>query len=103
VGVLWLGGVDLDAAEVLGADVAVLGGADQSGRRSMVAVERAAIETLCDEHAVCQRVLDRDDRSVAVEATKQDVGDHRVGRKCWCDDAAIEDLERDPLPAQVGG
>jgi hypothetical protein len=30
----------------------------------MVAVERAAIETLCDEHAVCQRVLDRDDRSV---------------------------------------
>ncbi len=69
MGVSCLGGVDLDAAEVLGADVAVLGGTDHSGRRAMVAVERAVVETLCDEHAICQRVLDRHDRPVAVEAT----------------------------------
>lgn len=98
-----LGRVDLDAAEVLGADVAVLAGADQSGRRSMVAVERVAIEMLGDEHTISQRVLDRDDRPVAVEATEHHVRDGRVGCERWCDDAAIEDLERDSLPSQVGG
>ena len=52
-----LGGVELDAAEVLGADKAVLVGADQSCRRTMVTVERTAVETVCDEYAVRQGVL----------------------------------------------
>ena len=43
--------VELDAAEVLGADKAVLVGADQSCRRTMVTVERTAVETVCDEYA----------------------------------------------------
>ncbi len=51
------GGVELDAAEVLGADKAVLVGADQSCRRTMVTVERTAVETVCDEYAVRQGVL----------------------------------------------
>ena len=52
-----LGGVELDAAEVLGADEAVLVGADQSCRRTMVTAERTAVETVCDEYAVRQGVL----------------------------------------------
>ena len=51
------GAVELDAAEVLGADKAVLVGADQSCRRTMVTVERTAVETVCDEYAVRQGVL----------------------------------------------
>ena len=98
-----LGGVHLDAAEVLGADVAVLGGADQSGRRAVVAVERAAVEVVGDEHAVGTRVPECDDGPVAVEATKHDVGDHGVGPEGWCDDATVEGLERDPFPVQIGG
>jgi len=47
-----LGGVELDAAEVFGTDKAVLVGADQSSRRAMVAVERAALEALRDEHVL---------------------------------------------------
>jgi len=49
--------VELDAAEVLGADKAVLVGADQSCRRTMVTVERTAVETVCDEYAVRQGAL----------------------------------------------
>ena len=71
------GGVELDAAEVFGADEAVLVGTDQSGRRAMVIVERTPIETLCDEHVLRQGVLDRHDRPVAVETAKDDMGDRR--------------------------
>src|SRR2546427_8065214 len=39
-----------------GADKAVLVGADQSCRRTMVTVERTAVETVCDEYAVRQGV-----------------------------------------------
>ena len=70
-----LGGMDPDAAQVLGADEPVLTRADESDRRAMVTVEGAAIETVGDEHVVCQRVFDGDDRLVAVEAAEGDVGD----------------------------
>ena len=97
-----LGGVELDPAEVLGTDEAVLVGADQSGRRAMVTVERTAIETLCDEHVLRQGVLDRHDRPVAVETAKDDMSDRR-----WLnprlDGHAIEGLECDSLPVQVDG
>ena len=66
-----LGGVELDAAEVLGADEAVLVGAHESDRRAVVTVERTTIETLGDEHVVCQGVLDRHDRPVAVETAER--------------------------------
>jgi hypothetical protein len=49
--------VELDAAEVLGADEALLARADQSCWRTMVTVERTAVETVCDEYAVRQGVL----------------------------------------------
>jgi len=102
-GVPRLGGADLDAAEVLGADVAVLGGTEQANRRPVVAVEGATAEAIGEEHAIGQRILDGDDRPVPVEATEHDVGDHRALRKDRCDDAVVEDLELDPLPPQVGG
>ena len=73
-----LGGAELDAAEVLGADVAVLAGADQPGRGAVVAVERAAVETVGDQHVLGQGVLDRHDRPVAVETAEDDVRDRRV-------------------------
>src|SRR5438093_2495170 len=95
-----LGGVELDPAEVLGTDKV---GADQPGRRAMVTVERTAIETVCDEHVLRQGVLDRHDRPVAVETAKDDVSDRRVRWNRRLDDHAIEGLEGDPLPVQVGG
>jgi len=58
---LRLGGVHLDPAEVFGVDVAVLLGTDEPGRRSMVTVERTAIEAVRDEDIVSQGVLDRHD------------------------------------------
>src|SRR5438093_1391789 len=98
-----LGGVELDPAEVFGTDKAVLAGADQSGRRAMVTVERMAIETLCDEHVLRQGVLDRHDRPVAVETAEDDMSDRRARWNRRLDDHAIEGLEGDPLPVQVGG
>src|SRR2546427_12102113 len=98
-----LGGVELDAAEVLGTDEPVLVGADQPGRRAMLTVERTAIETLCDEHVLRQGVLDRHERPVAVETAEDDVSDRRVRLKRRLDDHAMEGLERDSLPVQVGG
>jgi len=44
----------------------------------MVTVEQTAIEALCDEQAPCQGVLNRHDRSVAVETAKDDMSDRRV-------------------------
>ena len=97
------GGVELDAAEVLRADEAVLVGADQSGGRAMVTVEWKAIETLCDEYILREGVLDRHDRPVAVETAEDDVSDGRFRSNRRLDDHAIEGLERDSLPVQVGG
>ena len=69
----------------------------------MVAVERAAVEPLCDEQVFREGVVNRYDRSVAVETAKDDMSDRRAWLNRRLDDHAIEGLERDPLPAQVGG
>jgi len=98
-----LGGVELDAAEVLDADVAVLVGADHPDRRAVVAVERTAIETVCDQHALRQSVLHRCERTVAVETAEDDMSDRRIRLKRRLDDHPVEGFERDALPAQVGG
>ena len=50
--------MNLDAAQVLGADKAVLVGADQSGWRSVITVERSAVETLGDEYVLGEGVFD---------------------------------------------
>ena len=91
-----LGGENLDTAEVLGIHIAVLVGADQPGRRSMVTVERAAVEAVGDEYLVSEGVLDRDGRPVAVEAEEHDMADRRRGRKRRFDVRAIQRLERNP-------
>jgi hypothetical protein len=89
--------VQLDAAEVLGADEAVLAGADQSGGRAVVAVERPPVEMFCDEHVVGKGVLDRNDRPVAVETFKCDTSDVRVWRNRRLDDLAIGRACRDKV------
>ncbi len=96
------GGVELDAAEVFGADEAVLVGADQSGRRAVVAVERTAIETLCDEHVLREGVLDRHDRAVAVETAEDDMSDRGARSNGRLDERSVERLERNSLPPQRG-
>lgn len=76
-----LGTVDLDTAQVLRAEVAVLAGADQSDRCSVVTVQGAAAEVLGYEHVGCQGVRDRYDGAVAVEACERDMSDRRAGRE----------------------
>lgn len=98
-----LAGTEFNPAEVLGTDKAVLVRTDQTGRRAMVAIEWTAVEAISDEHAVRQGVLDRHDRPVAVETTKDDMRDRRVRPEQRLDDQAIERFERDPVPMQVGG
>jgi len=78
-------------------------GADQPGRRPVVAVERAAVEVLGDEHGISQDVVDRHDRPPAVEPAAHDMGDGRPWRECRLDEGAVHRLECDPLPAQIGG
>jgi AcrR family transcriptional regulator len=103
VGGPWLTGMDLEATEVLGADVAVLVGTDQPHRCSMGSVDRAAVETFGEEHTVGQRVLEQNDRPEAVESAEHEVGDVHPGRERGRDHLAVELGERDSLPPQVGG
>jgi len=92
----------LDAAEVLGAHVAVLSRAEQADRRAVVAVQRVAVEPVGEQHALGEGVLDQEDRPEPVEAAERYVGDldARVQRRF--DDRPIEGRERHPFPAQVG-
>jgi len=99
----WFFSVELDAAQVFGADEAVLIRADHSRRCPMVAVERVIVEVLSDEHVVGQRVFDQHDGPVVVEAFEHDMGDWHVRSERRLDDHSIEGLEGDALPAQVGG
>jgi hypothetical protein len=66
--------VNVDAAEVLGALVAVLRRADQANRCTMVAVEGPTVEPVGDEHLVGERILDQGEAAVAVEPTEAEVG-----------------------------
>ena len=75
----WCGGAELDAGQVLGADEAVLMGADQSDRRAVVRVERNTTQALGEQDVLGQDVLDRDHRPVAVETAEDDMSDRRVG------------------------
>ncbi len=69
----------------------------------MVTVERPAIEPLCDEQVPSQGLLDRHDRPVTIQTTKDDMRDRCVWLNRRLDDHAIEGLERDSFPVQVGG
>jgi hypothetical protein len=55
LGAAWGFGQYLDPGRVLDADVAVPAGADQSNRRTVVAVERAPVAVLHDEERLGQR------------------------------------------------
>ena len=97
-----LGRVELDTAEVLCADIAVLVRAYQSGRRTVVAVERTTVETVGDQHVLPQRVLERRNRPVAVETAKDEMRDRGAGSNGRLDERAVERLEGDSLPVQPG-
>jgi len=72
-----LGGVDLDAAKVLGAHEAVLIGAHQPQRCTVVSVEMPAVEMLGEDDVITQGVFEQNDRSVAIEALEDQVADQR--------------------------
>src|SRR5437016_3310949 len=88
-----IGGMEFDAAQMFGADEAVLVRAHQTGRRAVVAIERRTVETFGDEHVVSQRVLDRHDRPVPVKTAEGKMSDGRVGPKGSLDDQPIEGFE----------
>ncbi len=97
----WLGGVELDAGEVLGADVAVLIGTDEADRCAVIAIEVIAVETVSQEHGLVERVVDREDGSPSVQSAECDVAHDGAGRQPWRDRLAVDRGERHASPSQV--
>jgi len=95
------GGADLDQAEMLGVDESILAGAHQPGGGTVVGVQRPILEVLGDQDVISQRVLDRDERAVAVKAAESEVRHGFARRKGRLDDLVIEGRERHSLPAQA--
>ena len=65
--------VKLDGAQMLGAEVAVLPGADQAQRRAVREAQRLAVETVGEQDILLQGVFDGHDPPVTVEAAEHDV------------------------------
>ncbi len=96
------GGVDLDPAEVLGADESVLVGAHEPDRRAVGTVEGAPVEVVSEDDTVPQDVFEQHDRPVAVEALEDGVGGDRAHRERRLDDETMKRLVRNALPPEVG-
>jgi hypothetical protein len=86
---------------MLGADESVLAGAHQPGGGTVVGAQRSALELLGDEDVIRERVLDRHERAVAVEAAESEVRHGLARRKGRLDDLAIEGREPHSLPAHA--
>ena len=71
--------VNLDGAQMLGVEVAVLLRADQAQRRAVREAQRLVVETVGEQNIVLQGVVDVHDRPVTVEAAEDDVR-HRRSR-----------------------
>lgn len=98
-----LGGKELNLAQMLGADVAVLVRADETDRRTVVAVEWPIVEVLRDQYVIVECILDHHDRGVVVEALEDEAGDDDVSGEGRLDDLAVERREGDPFPTKVEG
>jgi hypothetical protein len=103
VSLLGLGGVDFDAAEMLGADEPVLAGAHQPYRRAVGTVEGPPVEMLSEDDIVPEDVFEQHDRPVAVEALEDRMGGRRACRERRPDDQTMQRLERNALPTEIGG
>lgn len=57
VTVCWLAGVQLDAAQIFGALVSILLGAEQANRCAMVAIQRGLPELVSQHHVIVQCVV----------------------------------------------
>jgi hypothetical protein len=99
---LGLGVADLDAAEVLGADESVLAGTNQADGRAVFGLEGSAVEVVGDDHVLSEHVLEQHDRSIAIEALEDDVGDRGARADRGLDQRVVEVGERDASPAQPG-
>src|SRR5918995_1772276 len=97
------GVANLDAAEVLGADESVLAGTNQADVRAVFGLEGLAVEVVGDDHVLSEHVLEQRDRSIAIEALEDDVGDRGARADRGRDERAVEVGERDASPAQPGG
>ena len=93
--------VQLDPAQVLGADEPVLVRTDEPYWGTVIRGERPPVEGVDEEHVVGERVLQRDDRAIAVEPDEDDVPDARARRKRRLDDEPVDLGERDALPSAV--
>ena len=65
--------VNLDGAQMLGVEVAVLLRAEQAQRRAVREAQRLVVETVGEQNIVLQGVVDVHDRPVTVEAAEDDV------------------------------
>jgi len=61
------------------------------------------VEVVGNEHVFSQGVLDQNRGPEAVEANEHDMSDRGRGRERRFDEGAIHRLERNSLPAKVGG
>ena len=71
--------VNLDGAQMLGVEVAVLLRADQAQRRAVREAQRLVVETVGEQDIVLQGVVDGHARPVTVQTAEDDVR-HRRSR-----------------------
>src|SRR5262249_12907341 len=96
----WSTRVNLDAAQVLCVEVAVLLRADQAQGRAVREAQRLVVETVGKQDILLQGVFDVHDRPVTVEAAEDDMGHSCRRWQLRLDDRLVEGREPDALPAQ---
>jgi hypothetical protein len=96
-----LAGVQLDSAQMLGALVAILLGAEQANRRAVITIQRGSTELVGQQHVIAERVGEREGRAVAIRPFKEDMA-HVWFKPCFGDDDRfIERSKSHATPAQV--
>jgi hypothetical protein len=66
VTVSWLAGVQFDPAQMFGALVAILLGAEQANRGSMVTIQRSSAEPIGQQHVIVERVVEHQGDAEAI-------------------------------------
>lgn len=74
-----LTGMQLDAAQVLGAFVSILLRADKANRRAMVAIQSGFVELVRQQHVILERIVQRKSGAVAIRSLEEDMAHTRFG------------------------
>jgi len=101
VTVFWLAGVQLDAAQMFGALVSILLGAEQANRCAVVAIQRGSAELVSQHHVIVERIVERQGGAEAIRPFKEDMA-HAWFRACFGDDnRVIERSKSHATPVQA--